>query len=379
MRTRITVAAIALITATIAGAQESITLPPSGDNQPSSVSQNIGPVRITIDYNSPKVHNPRTGEDRRGKIWGKLVPMGFAKGLGFGTCTECPWRVGANENTTFTVTHDVKVEGQPLPAGTYGLFMAPGEDEWTIVFSKSSTSWGSYFYDPKEDALRVKVKPAKSEYHEWLTFDFIERDKDKATVAMKWEELQVPVRVSVDNINEIYLTTMREELRGSHGFNWMNLVAAAEFALEHKLAPKEALQWAQAAAASRWPGSENMNTLLVLARAQAANGMETEAKVTRQKALSHPGASPGDINQYARQLLNEGRKEEAMAIFELNAKRHGTAWPVNVGLARGNSALGRYKEAAKYAKRALAQAPDEATKKMLQSSIEKLEQGKDMN
>lgn len=157
--------ALAVILAPPASAQfGGLTMPPSGDNQYSSVTQGIGPVRVNITYNSPDIHGPQ-GEDRRGKIWGALVPYGLAD-LGFGTCgKDCPWRGGANENTVFTVSHDVTVEGQPLPAGTYGLHFIPAADEWTIIFSKNHTSWGSYFYDAQEDALRVKVKPSKSEYN----------------------------------------------------------------------------------------------------------------------------------------------------------------------------------------------------------------------
>jgi len=91
---------------------QGITTPPNGDNQRSSVTQHIGLVKVTIDYNSPDVHAPN-GEDRRGKIWGTLVPWGTIDDP-FGTCTECPWRAGANENTVFTVSHDVKINGQPL-------------------------------------------------------------------------------------------------------------------------------------------------------------------------------------------------------------------------------------------------------------------------
>ena len=109
-----------------------LSLPPDGGNQHSVVSQGIGLVTVTVDYNSPDVHAP-DGTDRRGKIWGELVPWGMAN-LGFGTCgDQCPWRGGANENTVFTTTHDVQVQGQPLPAGSYGLHFIPGADEWTVI------------------------------------------------------------------------------------------------------------------------------------------------------------------------------------------------------------------------------------------------------
>ena len=110
--------------AAVFGAQ-GLTLPPNGDNPQAVVSQAIGPVRVTIDYSSPRV--VRGKNDRRGKIWGEVVPYGMSD-LGFNGCTSCPWRAGANENTTFTVTHDVKIQGQTLPAGTYGLHMIPGTE-----------------------------------------------------------------------------------------------------------------------------------------------------------------------------------------------------------------------------------------------------------
>jgi hypothetical protein len=368
-------AAIALLLAGFASAQ-TLTLPPDGDNQHSTVTQHLGLVSVTIDYNSPDVHAPN-GSDRRGNIWGKLVPFGTTDEA-FGTCSQCPWRAGANQNTTFTVSHDVKIEGQPLPAGSYGLHMIAGPEEWTLIFSKNSQSWGSFFYDPSEDALRVKVKPAKSEYHEWLTYEFTDRDLDHATVALKWEDLEVPWNINVDNMTDLYLAAIRNDLRNNIGFDWQPWVSAAQYALQQKR-PNDALEFADAAVHRRFIGEENFRTLSTLAMAQEAAGKTADAATTRDKALNHPTASPLDLHQYARQLLTAGKKDEALRVFELNAKRHPNAWPVNVGLARGYSAVGRYKDALKYAKLALTQAPDDQNKRVLEEGIKKLEAGKDMN
>src|SRR5579872_150380 len=76
-----------------------MTLPPSGNNQKAETVQYIGPVRISINYSSPAVH-AGTGKDRRGHIWGELVPYGLSD-LGFGNGKPGPWRAGANENTVF--------------------------------------------------------------------------------------------------------------------------------------------------------------------------------------------------------------------------------------------------------------------------------------
>jgi len=174
-------ALVLLIGSLPAHAQNGITLPGS-HNQKVSLTQWIGNiVHVNVTYNSPNVTNPRSGEDRTGKIWGQLVPYGFNYEM-FAN-QVIPWRAGAQTNTVFTVSHDVNIEGQHLPAGTYGLFMEAGEKEWTIIFSKDYNSWGALYYDKNEDALRVTVKPAKNAFTKWLTYDFIERKKEHAVMA----------------------------------------------------------------------------------------------------------------------------------------------------------------------------------------------------
>jgi hypothetical protein len=351
-----------------------VTLPPSGGNQRATVIQQIGLVRVSVDYSSPHVHSP-AGEDRKGKIWGGLVPYGMAN-LGFGSCgDQCPWRGGANENTVFTTSHDIKVQGQPLPAGAYGLHFLPGKEEWTVIFSKNSTSWGSYFYDPKEDALRVTARPEPAEYREVLTYEFPERRLGMATLALKWENLSLPLTLTVDNPNDLYVENLRHEFRSSPGFAWQNWLAAAQFSLQNKTHLDEGLAWAKHAADPALGGQESFNTLSTLADLESANGQTAEAAKTMERALNHPSAQPIDLHVYARRLLAEKKPQEAMKVFELNAKRHPNAWPVHAGLARGYAALGKTKEALTQAKLALPQAPDENNRKTLETMIQKLAAG----
>ncbi len=109
-------------------------------SQHAIVMQRIGITDITINYHRPLV------KDR--KIFGGMVPYGQV------------WRAGANENTTITFADPVTIDGQPLERGTYGLHMIPNQDQWTVIFSKMHTAWGSFSYDQKEDALRVTAKPS---------------------------------------------------------------------------------------------------------------------------------------------------------------------------------------------------------------------------
>jgi Protein of unknown function (DUF2911) len=353
---------------------EGLTRPPSGDNQRSTVTQQIGPVTASVEYSSPRVNRPGK-EERRGKIWGKLVPYGMTD-LGFNGCTSCPWRAGANENTVFTVSQDVKIQGQPLPAGRYGLHMIPGPEEFTVIFSKNSSSWGSYWYDPKEDALRVTTKPVKSDFHDFLDYEFVEREPARATVALKWEELAIPFTITVENAPQLYVEAMHRDLRDDRGFNPRNWQLAADYCLTNKVNLPEALKWAEKAAFEPGLGEENFNTLMTVSRAQAANGKDAEAAKTAERALAHPTTNPLDIHLYGRKLLTEGKKADALRIFQFNAKRFPDQWPVHVGLMRGYAANGETKKALDEAKLAVKQAPDEANRKNLEGVIKALEEGK---
>jgi hypothetical protein len=162
-------------------------------SQRAEVIQRVGITDITIAYHRPLINGR--------KVWGGLVPYGQV------------WRAGANENTTIEFSDPVTIEGKPLAKGIYGLHMIPNENEWTVIFSKVATSWGSFTYDEKEDALRVNVKPAPADMHEALTYDFDEVKPDAALVTMRWEKVAVPFHVGV-NTHEIVADSLHKQLRG---------------------------------------------------------------------------------------------------------------------------------------------------------------------
>ncbi len=354
-----------------------LTLPASGNNQKAAVTQYVGPVQVTIEYSSPAVHGP-TGTDRRGQIWGKLVPYGLAD-LGFGNGKPDPWRAGANENTVFAVSNDVSVEGKTLPAGRYGLHMIPGPDEWTIIFSKNSSAWGSFFYDDSEDALRVTVKPHKHDYREWLTYEFTVRRPEEATAELQWEELAVPWTIKVSDANEIYFSKLQRELTTVPGFLPQGYDTAVQFCVKANIHLDQALKWADAAISLPFVGRADFNTLSTKALVLTKMGRDADAKTVMETALHHPTATPVDIHQYARQLLAAKKTAEAMEVFQYNAQRNGDAWPVHVGLARGYSATGDLQKALEHARKALPQAPDAQNRQGLEAMIATLSQGKPLD
>jgi tetratricopeptide (TPR) repeat protein len=327
--------------------------------------QGIGPVKVKIEYSSPAV------KDRRGKIWGGLVPYGLKK-LDFGNGNPAPWRAGANENSVFEVSHDVLVEGKPLKAGRYGLHMIAGPEEWVIVFSKNADSWGSYFYEAKDDALQVTVKPKKHEYREWLTYDFVARKYDAATVEMQWEDLAVGWTVSVPNVNELLVSALKKDLQREAGFSWQGYQAAVNFCLQQKTHLDQALIWADAAISIPGIGVKNFSTMMTKSQVLTALKREDEAQAVLKAAVELPTTGPLEIHTAGRMLLAAGKAQEALKVFRLNQQRNGNVWPVNVGMARGLAANGDKAAALEYAKKALAQAPDEVNKSGLTQMVKEL-------
>jgi tetratricopeptide (TPR) repeat protein len=357
---------------------QDISLPPSGDNQKSSVSQWIGPVEVKITYSSPNVHGPQ-GQDRTDHIWGELVHFGLID-QGFGTAKAAPWRAGANENTTISFSHAVKVEGKDIPAGTYGLFLEASKDgPYNWIFSKNSTSWGSYFYNSSEDALKVSVKPTDAPFTEFLTYGFDDRLANAAVAYLQWEKKKVPFRIEVPNVNQYYVDLIRQELRSSPGFDSRNYANAAGFCALNKINLEEALTWSDLAMDPQFGGSEDFRGLSTKATVLMALGKSAEAATIMDKAIKLPTARVAEIHQYGRTLLSAGEKDKALEVFKYNAKSHPEEkFTTFVGLARGYTAVGNTKEAIKNWEIALKNVPQgqEANRGVWEGELKKLKEAK---
>ena len=347
-----------------------LTTPPDGGNKKASVSERIGITDVTIHYDRPAV------KGREGKIWNGLVHVGY-KDLGFGTSKAAPWRAGANENTTITFTTDVLIEGKPLKAGTYGFFIAMGNDDATLIFSNNSTSWGSFFYNQNQDALRVTVKTSRlNESVERLKYEFMDETDNSAIIALIWEKLKIPFKVEVDLV-ATQLASFRRELTTSEGFKSDVWQQAAFFAGSHNTDLQEALQWSDYSINGPFIGEKNFKNLSTRSLILNKMGKTSEADETMKQAL--PLATMQDLQAYGRQLLNDKKPKEALDIFKMNAERNPNVYTTDMGLVRGYSANGDYATALKYAKHALAVAPNQASKDFVDGMIVKLNDGKDVN
>lgn len=339
---------IALVSSFVQG--QEISIPPSGGNQKAEVSQWMGLVKVTISYSSPNIHGPKHDVDRKGHIWGDLVPYGLTD-EGYGPSLSVPWRAGANMNTTISFSHDVKVEGKDIKAGTYGLFLIVEKDgPWTWIFSKNANSWGSFSYDPAEDALRVNVQAENAPYTEYLTYGFDNRLIDSTVAYLQWENKRVPLSIMVPDYKELYVAKMREELRGWAGFSYQNWAGAAQWCALNKVNLEQALVWADKAINVPFrglsPGTENFATLQVKSAVLRALKRNDEADIVMDKAIHHFSATVNGIYNYGLRLVKSGRQDKALEVFKYNQQRYPEEkfWTYR-GLGQGYAAAGDKKKA----------------------------------
>lgn len=258
-----------------------------------NVTQTVGVTEIGIKYHRPsakgrKIWGCQTTDivPKPGAPYGCLVPSGQV------------WRAGANDATTINFSTPVIIEGQPLPRGTYGLFMIPSETEWTIIFSKKPNQWGSFSYNKAEDALRVKVKPQTAEHQERLEYDFPDVSNDKAEISLRWEKMKVVFNVAVE-------TAKMASAKAKTSFDPASGYFAAEYYYQTKTNLDEALKWINAALAFSDSGSYFMLKAKILAELkrydEAIEIAGKAAKGFREKNQIKPA-------EEAEKLMNEWTK-----------------------------------------------------------------------
>ena len=143
-------------------------------SQQASVSQALGPMRIEVKYSRPSA--------RGRELFGALVPWGR------------PWTPGADTATSITFNKDVRINGHALAAGSYSIWMIPGEASWTVIFSSANPVF-HLPYPSGSDVLRVESAPRAGPHMELLTFYFPVVDGLAGEVVMHWGTTVVPLRI----------------------------------------------------------------------------------------------------------------------------------------------------------------------------------------
>lgn len=283
---------------------------PRGSQQ-ATITQRVGITDISITYSRPSVN----GRD----IWGSLVPYGM-NNLGFGTSTAAPWRAGANENTTITFSHDAYVEGKPIKAGTYGLFVEVKHDnKATLILSKDNQAWGSFYYDQKRDALRADISTKKAQHHELLTFEFNTVNANDAIASLVWGEKEFPFKIAVD-VTDVVLDEFRAKSNGQFGFNRQNWEQAAAYALNNGGDLNEALGWIDGAIQGNFYSQKTFNNLAIKGQILNKLGRTDEYAALMDEASGM--ANKQQLNALGYQMMNAKDYERAVAFFKENIERH---------------------------------------------------------
>jgi hypothetical protein len=273
-----------------------------------TVSQTVGISTIHVNYSRPSV---------RGRVvWGTLVPYGWNV-QPFGAGNSAPWRAGANENTVLHLSNDAKVEGVVVPAGDYGLFFVINQDNTgEVILSKDYKSWGSFFYDPKNDQMRAKITVRDvPSFTERLDYSFDSVSKNMAELDLNWAKKQFPVKIEFA-VDEIVMANATELLKGQTAFNFQNLDAAAAYALTNNIDTAQAMRWIDRSIAAG-PNFENMRIKAALLK---KGGDSVAAQKIMKEAL--PLATEAEINAYGYQLLAQNKFDQAIDALKLNTQKH---------------------------------------------------------
>ena len=277
-------------------------------SQTASVMQRIGVTDVTITYARPGVKGR--------KIWGDPLPE-QADVKGEATLDDqnkrpknAPivpwghvWRTGANEATMFTVTDDVLINGQKLPAGKYSLHTIPTKDEWTLVFNGTANQWGSFDYDPAKDTLRVKVKPQwLSENEEWLTFSFDPVTEDSAQVNIRWEKVNVPFTVKVPDVATATLNRLKATVSSAKPDDWTTPLQAGNYLINNQnpADDEQGLAWIDQSIKIK----ETFRNLSSKANALYKLGKKEEAFAVAEQAIQRGKADKVDTSAFEKRLAD---------------------------------------------------------------------------
>jgi tetratricopeptide (TPR) repeat protein len=272
-----------------------------------TTKQTIGISTVEVSYSRPAVKGRQ--------VWGALVPYGWNK-QAFGSGTEAPWRAGANENTLLKLSHAAKIEGVSVPAGTYGLFFVINQDNsGEVVLSKENQSWGSFFYDAQKDQMRAKIQIRENAHTEFLTYDFVNLQKNNGELVLNWEKKQFPVKIEFA-VDELVMANAEQELKGPIGFTPQGFTSAANYALQNNVNQEKALRWIDQAIAQ--------NNVFATKRIKAGLLRQTGKKEEADKLIKDAmaTATEAELNVYGYQLIGQNEIDKAIEVFTVNTERN---------------------------------------------------------
>ena len=145
-------------------------------SQRSRIEQDIALTAVEVTYGRPVA---------RGRVlFGKLVPW------------DSIWHPGADSATRISFSHDVVLEGTPVKAGEYSMWLIPREHQpWTFILSRAAHTFHIPYPGADKDLLRVDVKPETVSHMETFAIYFPSVIRDEAIMRLHWGETALPIRI----------------------------------------------------------------------------------------------------------------------------------------------------------------------------------------
>jgi len=276
-RIRRAVLVLSALCATAALAQSTTKLELPRPSPKGSVTQTVGLTDVSVAFSSPGVKGR--------KIWGEVVPF------------DQVWRAGANECTRLTLSTPISIEGKPVAAGSYCVFLLPQKSGWTFILSKNTEQAGSGDYKQSEDALRVPATASTIAVRERLAFTVIDFDDEKGTLAMEWETQRVAVKFTTGTRDKVLA-----QIRTLKGDEWGPYNSAARYLLGAGLEPALAMQLADRSIHLK----ETWNNVWTKAQLLHAAGKTSEALAAAQRAQTLGKASTNffEADEVAKALVS---------------------------------------------------------------------------
>lgn len=110
-----------------------------------------------------------------------------------------PWRMGANEPTTFHLPFSAEIAGVDVDPGSYSLWVVPGPAQWEVHVSRAVDRWGIPIDDEvrSQDVGTAVIPVERLDRHvETLSLYFEPRGHGSGQLVLEWEgsRIRIPVR-----------------------------------------------------------------------------------------------------------------------------------------------------------------------------------------
>lgn len=198
-------------------------------SQRGSVAQTVAFTNISISYGRPVA--------RSRVLFGQLVPW------------DSVWHPGADSATVIALDQDLLVEGRPLSAGEYSLWLVPRPTgAWTLIFSRAARVFHRPYPGPESDALRLDVMPDSASHMETMAFYFPLVLRDEAVMRLHWGTTFVAVRLKAP-----YRPSARPGNIGAGTPNYGRTVTVADQRSNAPRRPSDQSAWNRPSAAAAHP------------------------------------------------------------------------------------------------------------------------------